>query len=132
MGLKIILLPHPVDGARADLLCSRHRPTAPVSRTFWLGLQSGGHYGRHLFLIVQGLATTTGLNFPHSVQALRQEAFAPERRSMAVHTEFIGDFQILLALGSHQQNARAERHLLRSELGSHPTLQLISIRLGED
>src|SRR5207245_565036 len=77
MGLKIIFLPQPVDGTWADVVCSRHRPTAPVSRTFGLGLQSGGHYGRHLFLIVQGFTTATGLNFPHSVQSLRLEPFPP-------------------------------------------------------
>src|ERR1051326_8806456 len=52
MRLNIILLPQPVDGARTNVLGSRHRPTTPVSRTFWLGLQRSRHDGRHLFLIV--------------------------------------------------------------------------------
>src|SRR5258708_25136893 len=77
VGLKIILLPHAIDGARADLLCSRHRPTTPVSRTFGLGLQGGCHYGGHFALIVSGLATTTGLNLPYPIQSLRLEASPP-------------------------------------------------------
>src|SRR5438552_5621326 len=60
MGLDVILLPQAVDGAGADVLGSRHRSATPVSRTFWLGLQGGGHYGRHLLLVVQGLAPPTG------------------------------------------------------------------------
>ena len=132
MGLNVILLPQAVDRARADVLGSRHCSTTPVSRTFWLGLQRGGHYGGHLFLIVQGLATATGLNLPDAVQSLRLEPFPPQCRSMAVHVQFISNFQVLFAVGSHQQNAGSKRHLLRSELGSHPTLQLFSISLGEE
>src|SRR5438874_2247894 len=60
------------------------------------------------------------------------EPFPPQCRSMAVHVQFISNFQVLFAVGSHQQNAGSKRHLLRSELGSHPTLQLFSNGLGED
>ena len=72
-----------------------------MRRTFWFGLQSCGDYGVYLSLVVQGLATPTGLNFPHPVQSLRLEALAPERRSMAVNVQLIGDFQVLFVVGSH-------------------------------
>src|SRR5258708_35602562 len=101
VGLKIILLPQSVDRALADLLGSRHRPAAPVSRTFWFGLQRGRDYGGHLLLIVEGLTTSTRLYFPDAVQSLGLEALAPQCGSMAIDVQFIGNFPILRTSGSH-------------------------------
>src|SRR4051812_49425415 len=98
MGLEIVLLPHPVDGARADLLGSRHGSTAPVRRAFWFGLQGGFHDGGHLLLAVRRLTAATRLNVPYAVQSLRPKAFAPQCRSMAVKVELTGNLQILFAI----------------------------------
>src|SRR5260370_21309532 len=39
MVLKVVLLPQTMDDARADVLSPSHRPTTPVRRALWLGLQ---------------------------------------------------------------------------------------------
>ena len=64
MRLEIVLLPQTAEGARTDLLNSRHRPATPVRRTFGLGLQSGFDDGAHLLLTIRWLAATTGMNLP--------------------------------------------------------------------
>lgn len=65
VGLEVMFLPQPVDGAGADTLGARHRPTTPMSRTPWFGLQSGSNYGAYLLLIVAGFAPSTWLDFPY-------------------------------------------------------------------
>jgi hypothetical protein len=50
---------------------------------------------------------------------------------VAVDLQLGGDLQILFSLTGQEQNPRAQHHLLRSELGSNPFLQLISVDLRE-
>src|SRR5882724_4252768 len=100
VGLKIMLLPQAAYGAGTDILGSRHRSTTPVSRAFRFGLQRGGNYCIYLLLLVVGFTSSTRLSFPDPVQSLYLETLAPERRSMAIDAQLIGDFQVLFAIGS--------------------------------
>src|SRR5437867_1457300 len=104
MGLEIILLPEAMDGTRADILSPSHRPTTPVRRALWLGLQGGLDQGGDFFLVVQRLSTAAGLNLPYSLQSLGLKPLAPECRSMPVNIQFVGDLQVLFTFPSHQQN----------------------------
>src|SRR5947208_12197363 len=99
--LQIVFLPDAVDGVLADVLGTRHRPAAPVSRSFWLGLQGGPDDRGYLSLVVEGLATASGTNLPNRLQPIRFKAFAPQRGCVPVDVQFRGDFQVLFALPGH-------------------------------
>ena len=96
-----------------------------------LGLQSRRYNPGHFFPPVGGFSPASRLDLPEALQSLFIESSPPERRSVAVDLQLGGDLQILFALTSQEQNPRAQHHLLRSELGANPFLQLIPVAVRE-
>src|SRR5437899_457639 len=132
MGLEIVFLPEALDRTRADLLHPCHRPATPVRRAFRFTLQGRINNGSYFVVGIQSLSTTSGLNLPYALQPLALKPFPPQRRRVSVHVQFFSDLQVLFTFGRHQQNARAKRHLLRSELRANPLLELISISFRQE
>src|SRR5882672_4684880 len=99
MGFEIVVLPQAVDGAAANLLCSRHRAATPMSRTFWLSMQSRLDHGRHFVLIISGFTTAPGSCIPYSIQSIGQKTLSPQGRSVPIDFQLGGNFQILFAFG---------------------------------
>src|SRR6267143_530378 len=97
MWLEIVLPPQAMDGTRANILSPSHRPTTPVCRSLWLGLQGGLDHGGDFFLVVHWLATAAALNLPYALQSLGPKPLAPKCRGMPVNIQFVGDLQVLLA-----------------------------------
>src|SRR5258706_5357902 len=124
MRLDIVAAPDVADRRLADSLLHRHRATTPMRAPFRLGVQGGVDHCLDAGRIVSGFPAPTGRDLPESWQALGAKPLAPQTNRLAVDAILGSDHNLRLALSDGQNDAAAERHLLRRTQDHHPLFQL--------
>jgi hypothetical protein len=102
-----------------------HRAATPMRHAFGLGLQGCIHNGSDLVRVVVRFASAPRGNLPYSVQALFEEALAPQDDGLAVDGQLPSDGYVGLPVRSGQHDSAAQGDLLRGAVGRRPLLDLL-------
>ena len=124
MRLELVRLPDALNGGFAHPLGFGHGPTTPMRAGGRLGLQGGRDNGRNLFGRDGAFAPPPRRHLPQRLGALFEETPAPQGHRLGIGPQTRRDGLVLLALGGRQNNAAAERNLLRGAMGANPALEL--------
>ena len=127
MRFEIVQLPQAVDRVLVDTLRLGHQPATTMGHALWLALQGCFDDCCSPRLIVARLAPTSFgdlLNWP---DALLADPAAPQLHRRSADRQLLADRHIVPTGKGGQDDAAAERHLLRCSVRRLPSLQLNTV-----